>query len=366
MELKNNLSRIINASGKMTVLGGSVLSERAAQALKEGSQTFYLMEELLKESSQFLAKRIGVEAAHIVSSASSGIAQSVGAAIAQDNRQFIMNVYSDKIIKNEIVIAKGHIVNYGTSIEVPIRMGGGKIVEAGYANECSIDDYAQMINKNTAAILYVVSHHAVQKSMASVNDVIELAHHHQIPIIIDAAAEGNLKMYAHKGADAVIYSGTKAIEGPTSGLIVGKKDFIEFIRLQGLGIGRVMKVGKEALFSLTNAIDEYLDKEPESIESQKNRLQTFNQYFEGSEYVACKIVQDGAGRPIFRSELTFTPAALARSIVTQMQTGNNKIYTRDYRQNEGIIEIDIRDVNDDELKEIYKRIDKEIQECIKV
>lgn len=64
--------------------------------------------------------------------------------------------------------------------------------------------------------------------------------------------------YYQDGADLVIYSGAKAIEGPTSGLVIGKHQYVEWVKQQSSGIGRAMKVGKEGILGLTLAIELYL------------------------------------------------------------------------------------------------------------
>src|SRR5699024_11626066 len=60
-------------------------------------------------------------------------------------------------------------------------------------------------------------------------------------------------------ADIVIISGAKALNGPTSGIIAGKKDLITAVRAHQFGIGRAMKVGKEAVLGLVRAVEEYPD-----------------------------------------------------------------------------------------------------------
>lgn len=351
------LSRVINAAGKMTVLGGSAVNEEVANTLKEASSSFYLIEELTSVLSNQIAKLTNAEAAHIVLSASSGIAQTVGASIAKDKLNLILNPYDPSHTKREILIAKGQIVDYGTSIEVPIRMGGGKIVEAGYANGCTIEHYETMITDNTAAILYVISHHAVQKSMVGLAPVIELAKKYNLPIIVDAAAEGDLSKYTAMGADAVIYSGTKALEGPTSGLVLGKEGFINLVRLQYLGIGRVMKIGKEGMMGLYKAIELYLNKQAVTKEEQVKRLEVFNNKMNTIKNINTSITQDAAGRPIYRSAIKFEVDGHALKVNEEIQKGDVKIFTRDYKAIEGILEIDIRDLSDAELDEIYERIE---------
>ena len=76
---------------------------------------------------------------------------------------------------------------------------------------------------------------------------------------------------------------------------------------------------------------------------------------------SARIIQDGAGRLIMRSEITFDEKKLSKNalqIAQALKEGELHIYTRDYRANEGKIEIDIRDVNDQELNMIYEKIVK--------
>ncbi len=49
--------------------------------------------------------------------------------------------------------------------------------------------------------------------MLNVAQAAEVARQHNVPLIVDAAAEEDLQCYYRMGADLVIYSGAKAIEG---------------------------------------------------------------------------------------------------------------------------------------------------------
>lgn len=354
------LDRVINASGKMTILGGSRLKDEVLDAMNEGASQFYVMSDLMEQANQYLQKLLNVEAAWIVSSASSGIAQSVAAAINQGNYKYVMNPYDETLVRNKVVIAKGHIVDYGTSIEVPIRMGGARIVEAGYANGCTVAQMEAVIDENTAAIIYVKSHHAVQKSMLKIEDVVALAKKYKLPIIIDAAAEGDLNTYADMGADAVIYSGTKALEGPTSGVVIGTETFISWLKAQGQGIGRVMKIGKENIFGLLEAITVYVSHSAISLEEQEARLKPFNDEINSLSGCHAKTVQDSAGRPILRSQIQFDQSIDMDVLSKNLKAEPVRIYTRDYRINENIIEIDIRDVSEEELNIIVTQIKENI------
>ena len=88
-----------------------------------------------------------VEDAQIVSSASAGIAQSVAALIGKGSLYHAYHPYSEKIEQREIVLPKGHNVDYGTPVEVMVAQGGGQVVEAGYANMCSPEHVEMMISE---------------------------------------------------------------------------------------------------------------------------------------------------------------------------------------------------------------------------
>lgn len=357
MEL--NLSKVINASGKMTILGGSRLNDEIANAMKCGGQNFYEISDLLDKTGKYISNLLNVEGAYIVSSASSGIAQCVASTIAGKSLYKILHLHDPKIIKREIVIPKGHNVDYGTAVEVSVDVGGGVLKEAGYANKCTIEHVKEMINENTAALLYIKSHHCVQKEIISVKDFIEIGKEYSLPVIVDAAAEEDLTKYYNLGANAVIYSGTKALEGPTSGIVLGKGEFINTLKMQSKGIGRVMKVGKEGILALTKAIELYINKNKLSLDEQRERLKDFNNKLNNIDGIKAQCVQDGSGRAIIRGELSFDSNILGKDalqISKELKEGAIKIYTRDYRANEGKIEIDIRDVNCDELVIIYEKI----------
>ena len=281
---KFHLKEVINASGKMTILGVSKVSEAVLAAQRFGGEHFFEMSELSVQTGAFLADLLKAEDAQIVSSAS---------LIGKGSLYHAYHPYTEKIEQREIVLPKGHNVDYGTPVEVMVAQGGGQVVEAGYANMCSPEHVEMMISEKTAAILYIKSHHTVQKSMLTGAEAAKVAQRHKVPLIVDAAAEEDLFKYTEAGADLVIYSGAKAIEGPSAGLVVGKKEYIDWVRLQGKGIGRAMKIAKE--------------------------------------------------------------------VIQALKAESPAIYTREYQANNGIIEFDIRSVNQEEMNKIVQRL-QEIME----
>ncbi len=358
---KFGLKEVINASGRMTILGVSKVSEQVMAAQRFGGEHFFEMEQLSIQTGAYLAKLLKVEDAQVVSSASAGIAQSVAALIGKGDLFHVYHPYAEQFAKRDIILPKGHNVDYGTPVEVMVAQGGGKVVEAGYANMCSAAHIEQMITGNTAAILYIKSHHTVQKSMLTVAEAAEVAKRHDLPLIVDAAAEEDLFKYVQDGADMVIYSGAKAIEGPSAGLVIGKKQYIDWLRLQSKGLGRSMKIGKDNILGFTQAVEDYLNQGSESGEAMQQRLVPFVSGINQIDGLSAEVVQDGAGRDIYRASMKVQCSKDAKQVIQELKAENPAIYTREYQANIGIIEFDVRSVNKEEMEKILKRL-QEIME----
>lgn len=358
LHAKYGLKRVINASGRMSILGVSAVSDTVMEAMKIGGQSYVEVADLVNKAGDYVAELIGSEAAVIVNSASSGIALSVAGIVTRGDRRKSLRLHQDPIEKNEIIILKGHNVQYGAPVETMVYLGGGKLIEVGYANEGKVEHIEDAIHDKTAAILYVKSHHAVQKNMISVEEAWEVAQRNGIPLIVDAAAEEDVQKYVQV-SDLAIYSGSKAIEGPTTGIVAGKRQAVEWVKAQLHGIGRSMKVGKESVFGLLQALDEYMVKEDKSEQEKVElaKLMPLNEL----EGVSCTIVQDEAGRAIFRARISIDSAlsgTTAREVVTGLQAGEIAIYTRDYGVRQGYFDIDPRPLMGDDMDVIAAHIRK--------
>lgn len=358
LHVKYGLKRVINASGRMSILGVSAATDTVMEAMKIGAQSYVEIADLVDKAGSYVAKLIGSEAAVIVNSASSGIALSVAGIVTQGERRRSLRLHQDPIEKNEIIMLKGHNVQYGAPVETMVYLGGGKVVEAGYANEGRAEHIEDAIHEKTAAILYVKSHHAVQKNMISVEEAWEVAQRNRVPLIVDAAAEEDLQKYVNI-SDLAIYSGSKAIEGPTTGIVAGKRQAVKWVKAQLHGIGRSMKVGKESVFGLLQALDEYMAKEDKSEQEKEMlaKLMPLNEL----EGVTCTIVQDEAGRAIYRARIQIDPelaGTTATEVVEGLKSGEIAIYTRDYGARQGYFDIDPRPLMGDDIDVIAAQIRK--------
>ncbi|OON41833.1 L-seryl-tRNA selenium transferase [Izhakiella australiensis] len=357
---KYDLKQVINASGRMTILGVSTPSAEVVETVNYGLNHYFEMKDLVNKTGAYIAQLLGAEDAVVVSCASAGIAQSVAAVIVQDNDWLLENLHAAPLtVAHDIVVPRGHNVNFGAPVGTMVALGGGRLVEAGYANECSPEQLAAAITPQTAAILYIKSHHCVQKSHLSVEQAAVVARKHKVPLIVDAAAEEDLQCYYQFGADLVIYSGAKAIEGPTSGLVLGRQPYVNWVKRQSGGIGRAMKVGKEGILGLTQAIENYLVQEKVTGAQMVEKMTPFIDSLNTLSGVKARVVWDAAGRDIARSEIHFDEAIVGMTtgeLVQRLKTGDIAIYFRGYKANEGIVEVDVRSVTAEQLNVIYRCI----------
>ena len=255
---KYDLKQVINASGRMTILGVSTPSADVVDTVSYGLNHYFEIKDLVNKTGAYIARLLEVENAVVVSCASAGIAQCVAAVIVKDNDWLLDNLHAAPLsVPHDIVVPKGHNVNYGAPVGSMVALGGGRLIEAGYSNECSPEQLAAAITPTTAALLYVKSHHCAEKPSqrrAGRSGRAQTRHS------ADCRCGGRRRfaVLLPDGRRPVIYSGAKAIEGPTSGSVIGRSQYVEWVKRQSNGIGRAMKVGKEGILGLTQAIENYL------------------------------------------------------------------------------------------------------------
>lgn len=356
LHAKYGLKRVVNASGRMSILGVSAPTDSVMEAMKEGGQKYVEIADLVDKAGDHIAGILGSEAAVVVNSASSGIALCVAAVVTRGDRRKSLRLHQEPIENNEIVMLKGHNVQYGAPVETMVYLGGGKLIEAGYANEGRPEQLEDAISERTAAVLFVKSHHCVQKNMLSVEEAWSIARRAGVPLIVDAAAEEDIRKYVQV-SDLAIYSGSKAIEGPTSGIVGGKRQYVDWVKTQLHGIGRSMKVGKESTFGLLQALDEYIVKEDTS-EKDKEKLHSLLPLNE-LPGVSVSIVRDEAGRAIYRARVQIDPTAAgttAKFVAAALQCSEIAIYTRDYGVKQGYFDIDARSLQGDDIDIIHARV----------
>jgi L-seryl-tRNA(Ser) seleniumtransferase len=304
---------LINASATLTRLGGSVMPKEVVQAMVEASKNFVNLDDLQRAVGAKLAELTNNESAYVSTGAAAGLALATAALVAGDDPKAIEQLPDTTGLKNEVIIQKSHRNGYDHAV----RQIGVKIVEVGTDTETTEADFERAINDKTAAIFWF------QGAMTGHGDlplqnVIEIANRHNVPVVVDAAAQvppvENLWKFTKMGAALAIFSGGKDLHGPqASGLVVGRKDIIDNMRLNGSpnhSIGRPMKVGKEEMVGLLKAVELYIKRDHEARASQDEEVVSgwcgeLNR-FNGIE--AERSFPNEAGQPLPRAKVTIDPA----------------------------------------------------------
>ena len=353
------LPNVINGAGKMTYLGSSAIAPDVVEKIGLVAQNYVDMEAMKPAVGRLAAEKIGAEHACITSCCAAGIAISVASVLTGKDLCKIEALPKVDWFPKKVVIQKGHMVNFGANISQAISLAGADIEEIGTVNVTK-EEHLLSALKNAAAVVFVVSHHAVFNGMLSLQKTIELAHGEGVPVIVDAAAETDLKKYAQSGADLVVFSGHKAIGGPTSGIIVGKTDRIAACQMQDKGIARMMKVGKENIMGLYFALEQYCEV-PAKVQEEncRKRTERLKALLTGLPGVETEIAWDGT-RPIPRTLLRLTPKAKynAKQLIALLESGNPSIRTRNHSADEGIIQFDPRELKDSDLEVIARRMEE--------
>ena len=228
-----------------------------------------------------------------------------------------------------------------------MRLGGAQIVEIGTVNRTVPHQLRQALSPRTAGVMFAVSHHTHPTGAITLAEVIELAHAQAVPVIVDAAAEVDLRKYIAAGADLVIYSGHKSLNAPTAGLVAGRRDLIDACHQQNQGIGRTMKIGKENIIGALAALDEYGKGTGDAAPPDQARAAALIGQLAGIPGLCAAAVADATRPSIVRVRLTVAAGQArldARTLVRRLEAHTPSIRTRNHALEQGVIEIDFRPV----------------------
>ena len=360
------LPRVINASGRVTVLGVSTISDKVAKAAVAGGQSYVVVEDLLDKAGEIISRYTGGEDSCPTVCASAAIALSVAGMISKGKKTIMDRLPDSTGLANEIILQKGHVINFNAPIETMLRLGGGVPVEAGCATEVVVEDVEELINEKTVALLYVKSHHCVQKGMLDLPTMIDIAHRHNLPLMVDAAAEEDFRKYIAMGADLVCYSGAKALEATTSGFVTGKKELISYIKKQYHGVGRAMKIGKEGIMGLLAALEQYENKDKQAeVEKNVKIVDWLVDEINQIPNLKAQKIQDEAGRAIFRARVFVDPekaGMTATELEGKLKAGTPTIRCRTEFMSLGSLDFDPRPLAEGDKELIVAKL-KEIMEA---
>ena len=261
------VSSIINAAGSITRLGGSRTRPETLELMSQAARVMVNIDDLNRAAGREVARLLGAEAGFVCSGAAGGLLLQAAACIAGNDPVKMRRLPDTEGMKNEIVIHTMHRFPYDQAY----RAAGAKMVEFGdylYAHPWQLEG---VINERTAAVAYLAAPFSSNKVMP-LERVCEIAHAHDVPVIVDAASmlppRANLYRFLGAGADMVVYSGGKGIRGPQgSGILVGRADLIESAAQQASPaqfLGRGMKVAKEEVIGLVASLAAFVEEDEEA------------------------------------------------------------------------------------------------------
>jgi len=353
------LPPVINGAGKMTALGGSAQTDEVADAERDAARWHVDLQALRDRAGQRIAALTGAEAASITPGAAAGIAIAVAACITGSDLDLVRRVPLTAGLSNRVLLQSGHDIDFGAPIEQMIRLGGGVPEVIGTRTRVTERELVQALTTRTdvAALLFVQSHHCVQRDRISLAVCIARCHAAGVPVIVDAAAEEDLVRYVALGADLVTYSGGKAFGGPTSGFIAGSAVRVAACELQQRGIARAMKVGKEQIAGLLVALERYADADMQ-VESGRRKavLQALHQGLGGIAGLEVALQPDEAGRDIERLAIALAAPRDLHRLVRRLSEGTPSIRTRNHHLSEGYVLIDPREMSIEQAEMVVARV----------
>jgi L-seryl-tRNA(Ser) seleniumtransferase len=266
--LAPSLRRVINATGVVlhTNLGRAPLSPTAAGQIAETATHYSNLEYDVPSgergkrdvhTSRLLAELVGAEAAIVVN----------------NNAAAVFLVLNTLAKGAEAVVSRGELIEIGDGFRIPDIMAesGAVLREVGTTNRTRLRDYERAITDRTRVLLRVhPSNFRITgfTERPSLEELVALGERFQVPMyedlgsgcIADLAAHGIAEPVARASCDAgasiVTFSGDKLLGGPQAGIVAGKKQFVDRIRLNPLF--RALRVDKLTIAALEVTLKCYL------------------------------------------------------------------------------------------------------------
>jgi L-seryl-tRNA(Ser) seleniumtransferase len=327
-----NVKRIINAAGPETHLGGSVLEPEVVAAMAEASRIFLDIRELLAKAGNYIAKTLRVEAALVTSGCAAALLLAAAACITGKDPAKMARLPDTEGMKREVVIQHAH----RNPFDQAFRAAGARLITVGRPWALEPWEIESAISRDTAAVAYNLA----GGGPLSLREVAEVAHRHQVPVIVDAANAvpplQNLTRLVEEGADLVAVSGGKGIRGPNdTGILLGRKDLVEAAAMQAspnFGIGRTLKVSKEAIVGLVKAVELAASRDLKAeIARWTKALQTIKDRLKDIRHIKAEIVvPDEIGRPVPRLHIKLHVDSLgltAQAVIEALKHGEPAIHT---------------------------------------
>ena len=359
---------VINATGSVTMLGGSTPVPEVLEAMERASGAYVPLMELQEKAGAAIARMVDVPAAYITSGAGSALTLASAAFMAGEDDDKIEQLPNTAGMKNEILIQTRHRYWYDRCLE----LAGATLVEFGTEEGTTADDLEQAIGPNTAAVHYYAVEQSPDPQALSLEETIEIAHGHGVPVMVDAAGQvyplENFGKYVRMGADFQCIA-SKYLGAPQStGLALGSEEAIHKLGLQSFasyegrrirGIGRPQKVDRQEMIGVVAAVRRWMTmNHEERLAGAEQQCQTILASLKGIPGLKGGMIDNVIGHHAFGVHLEMDPAVAGltpHEVVDRLKSGDPPIWTR-VRDGEDWIDIHVFGLNEGEDRIVGERI----------
>ncbi|HDL6961075.1 TPA: L-seryl-tRNA(Sec) selenium transferase [Yersinia enterocolitica] len=255
------LKPVFNLSGTVlhTNLGRAPLAESAIAAVTDAMRGAVTLEYSLSGAGRGHRDRVVADLLCELTGAED-------ACIVNNNAAAVFLMLTVMAAGKQVVVSRGELVEIGGAFRIPdvMRQAGCELVEVGTTNRTHLKDYRQAISEHTGLLMKVhTSNYSIEGFTASVAEqqLAALGHEFAIPTATDLGSGSLVDMTRYglpaepmpqqliaAGVDLVTFSGDKLLGGPQSGIILGKKQWID--QLQQHPLKRVLRADKMTLAAL--------------------------------------------------------------------------------------------------------------------
>jgi L-seryl-tRNA(Ser) seleniumtransferase len=261
------LRRVLNATGVIvhTNLGRAPLAEIALERVRDAGRGYSSLEYDLTTGARgsrqdhvapLLRRLTGAEAALVVNNNAAAVLLCL-AALAEGH---------------EVLISRGELVEIGDGFRIPevLARSGARLVEVGTTNRTRAADYEAAVATETAMLLRVHQSNFRVVGFTErprLRELAAIADRHRLVLVDDLGSgalepvgdEPSVRESVAGGAGLVCFSGDKLLGGPQAGILLGRADLVERLRLHPLQ--RALRADKLTLAALEGTLALHLDPE---------------------------------------------------------------------------------------------------------
>jgi L-seryl-tRNA(Ser) seleniumtransferase len=332
------LKRVVNATGHLTLLGGSILSPKVLTAMEEANQSYVDMGELLEKSGKVVAEVVGAEAALVTSGCFAALVLGAAAAMTGKDPGKISRLPDTVGMKNEFLIQKGMRYPYDRCATVP----GGKLIEVGDAAKTTARQIEAAIGSRTTGILYFARMDGAA-GIVPLAEVIAVSRRKGVVVLVDAAAEvyplERMTGFVKCGADLVCFGAKYFGSVSSTGLLCGRKELVEAAALNNFvafesednrAIGRGYKVDRQEVVATVVALREWFTMNHEArFQVQEERIAVVAKALDGLPNVKAERVWERNG-PWMRLRITLGDAlgTSVAGVSEKLKAGDPSVWVR--------------------------------------